>query len=388
MTIYRRGPDKQCGSFRARTGRELGSLTSVTDLVRERAAPVEMEERRCARRGLNNNALCLISTGLGILAFFPAILYLATKPCVTWAKTQQQQIEERLEEEPQTRVHQETGVLEHETRNTFRHQGESSNPLTSSVASVGPTHPSILSFPMTPLASTTDANSIILSVINTMPKGGGYAASREATENLQKAISRSGSQLAIAPRLATPSYCSGATYLVFLQAVQALTASNKSVDVSVSNALLVKGQCDGSGIWGRWNANGPGTACLFHELQLGHSFISWESAKPGDFMKIFWNYNVGIREHGHSAVFLGLTKDVNSGKALVRFWSSNQDTNGFGERQVPREKIFGVIFSRLEYPENVQRNLATLPRLNTYLASLLSADSSLSEALQKAGIAE
>jgi hypothetical protein len=147
MTIYRRGPDKQCGSFRTRTGRELGSFTSVTDLVRERAVPVEMEERRCARRGLHNNALCLISTRLGILAFFPTILYLAAKLCVTWAKTQQQQIEERLEEETQTRfaaddrhlqflnsikiVHQETGVLEHETRNTFRHQGESSNPLTS-----------------------------------------------------------------------------------------------------------------------------------------------------------------------------------------------------------------------------------------------------------------
>jgi hypothetical protein len=35
---------------------------------------------------------------------------------------------------------------------------------------------------------------------------------------------------------------------------------------------MIRGQRDGEGIWGRWNANGPGTARLFHEMNLGENF--------------------------------------------------------------------------------------------------------------------
>jgi hypothetical protein len=69
--------------------------------------------------------------------------------------------------------------------------------------------------------------------------------------------------------------------------------------------LLIRGQGDGVGIWGRWNANGPGTARLFEELHLGKNFTSFEEARPGDFMKIFWNDNIGGTESGHSVIYLG-----------------------------------------------------------------------------------
>ncbi len=138
----------------------------------------------------------------------------------------------------------------------------------------------------------------------------------------------------------------------------------------------------GVGIWGRWNANGPGTACLFHELQLGENFTDWNQARPGDFMKIFWNSNVGRREHGHSAIFLGVAKE--NGADWVSFWSSNQP-NGFGQKQVLKTKIAYVIFSRLKYPERLQRTFSTLPAKNSYLAGLVSKDSSLAEATANSG---
>jgi hypothetical protein len=69
----------------------------------------------------------------------------------------------------------------------------------------------------------------------------------------------------------------------------------------------------------------------------------------------------------------------------VRFWSSNKPS-GYGEKSVPKSKVAAVIFSRLENPSNIQR-AAAMPKKDAYLASLLTRESSLSEALQKTGIA-
>ena len=74
--------------------------------------------------------------------------------------------------------------------------------------------------------------------------------------------------------------------------------------------LMIRGQRDGAGIWGRWNANGPGTARLFYELGLGRNFDDFEAAQPGDFMKIFWSEEVGRAEHGHSVIYLGMEKKI------------------------------------------------------------------------------
>jgi len=228
----------------------------------------------------------------------------------------------------------------------------------------------------------SDANQVILSLLPQMPKQGGFSASNAATVNLQAAVRVSSGRLTINPKAAVPSYCSGATYLVFVQAVEKL---NGGVPIAspLAEQLAVKGQPDGVGVWGRWNANGPGTACLFRELDLGPNFTSWNEAKPGDFMKIFWNPNVGRHEHGHSAIFLGVTQE--NGVETVHFWSSNIPY-GFGEKTVPKAKIASVIFSRLQNAQNIQRALNTLSPRNVYLGSLISKDSSLAEALQESGV--
>src|SRR5262245_53400600 len=147
-----------------------------------------------------------------------------------------------------------------------------------------------------------DPNRVILSIIDSMPIGGGYSASSAATRDLQSAVQVRAGRLEVNPSAARPTYCSGAIYLVFVRAIQKLLPESVFPG-RLNEALTIRGQPDGVGVWGRWNSNGPGTACLFHELGLGQNFTSFEAARPGDFMKIFWTQAVGRRERGHSVIF-------------------------------------------------------------------------------------
>lgn len=227
-----------------------------------------------------------------------------------------------------------------------------------------------------------DFNAIVLEQVGKMPEGGGYATTRKAHEALNSAIGISPLGLRLESSKAQPSYCSGATYLLFLKTL--LAAEKQGLcppAMTTSEHLLPKPMPDGVGIWGRWNANGPGTARLFHELGLGKNFTSWEHARPGDFMKIFWSTDVGKKERGHSVVFLGT--EMKDGVEHVRFWSSNKP-GGYGEKSVPKSKVAAVIFSRLENPSAIQ-HATTMPKKDAYLASLLTQESSLGEALHKSG---
>ncbi|HEX5175763.1 MAG TPA: hypothetical protein VFV83_01975 [Chthoniobacteraceae bacterium] len=232
-------------------------------------------------------------------------------------------------------------------------------------------------------AGEDSLNDTVLRAIGTIPRGGGYATDSATTALLGRATEATGGRLLLHPAVARPSYCSGATYVVFLRAIDELMAAGAlRLDPAIVNALLVRGQPDGEGVWGRWNANGPGTARLFHEAQLGRNFSDFAAARPGDFMKIFWNSEVGRLERGHSVVFLG-TERVD-GKERVRFWSSNKPL-GYGEKSVARSQIVRAIFSRFEHPGNLSR-LGDIPRRDPYLASLLGARSSFAEARKKCGI--
>jgi len=237
---------------------------------------------------------------------------------------------------------------------------------------------------LSPVASakgeTRSPNYIILSLLPSMPVGGGYSATTAATRDLQTAVQTRGGKMAVDPFAARSTYCAGATYIVFVRALQALLPES-FFSGDVAAAFAIRGQPDGEGVWGRWNANGPGTACLFKELGLGRNFTSFEEAQPGDFMKIFWSAAVGAREHGHSVIYLGRVQ--RNGLEMIRFWSSNQP-NGYGEKIVPRSRIANAIFSRLEVPSNSARAIF-LPERNRYLASLLSHNSSIAEALAESG---
>jgi hypothetical protein len=232
-------------------------------------------------------------------------------------------------------------------------------------------------------ASAAGLNNLILEEIGKMPSGGEYSVSHFAKIKLESAAHFESGKFFVIPTAPYPSFCSGATYIVFIKAIEALRDSGQlKLDFATLNQLVIRNQQDGEGIWGRWNANGPGTARLFHELGLGHNFTDFAQAEPGDFMKIFWNNNVGRSERGHSVIFLGTTSHPDGD--YVRFWSSNIP-HGYGEKEVPRSKIAYAIFSRLETPANLTR-IHDVPVVDAYLASLLRKKSNFAEATKNCGI--
>lgn len=218
-------------------------------------------------------------------------------------------------------------------------------------------------------------NNLILKAIATLPKGGGYAVSRAAVTGLRASLTCKDAKLTFDTPKAQPSFCSGATYLVFVHAIAKWhEARRQPLPDAVLQQLLVQGQADGVGVWGRWNANGPGTARLFTELGIGVNFQSLEDAQPGDFLKIWWNEHVGKREFGHSVIFLGLAR-TEDGSPGVRFWSSNQP-DGYGEKIVPLTKARRILLSRITDPERAAATLPKLPKKDAFLAEMLTRDCS------------
>ena len=57
-----------------------------------------------------------------------------------------------------------------------------------------------------------------------MPEYGTYSASKASFDGLTRAITVRGSSLVIDPMQARPSFCSGATYVVFVRALERLAA--------------------------------------------------------------------------------------------------------------------------------------------------------------------
>src|SRR6478672_11286746 len=155
-------------------------------------------------------------------------------------------------------------------------------------------------------ANAESYNSLILEQMRKMPSGGKYSVSNVAKIKLQSSAHFESGKFLVAPTKPYVSFCSGATYLVFIKTIEELRDRGQlELDYATLNQLIIRDQHDGEGVWGRWNSNGPGTARLFHELGLGRNFTDFSQARPGDFMKIFWSDEIGKLERGHSVVFLG-----------------------------------------------------------------------------------
>src|SRR5438067_13551859 len=120
------------------------------------------------------------------------------------------------------------------------------------------------------LAQTAPAaglNNLILEQMRKMPSGGKYSVSHVAKIKLQSAAHFESGKFFVIPTKPYVSFCSGATYLVFIKTVETLRERGElQLDFATLNQLIIRDQHDGEGVWGRWNANGPGTARLFYEL--------------------------------------------------------------------------------------------------------------------------
>lgn len=239
--------------------------------------------------------------------------------------------------------------------------------------------------------ASTDYNEQILRLVKSFPSGGGYNSNNATILQLQKSILFSDQKLSVDPTQAHPSFCSGATYDLFAKLIADLQSEKKiHLSPEVLSELQVQShaeQPDGVGVWGRWNADGPGTARLFYELKLGPNFLDLAQARPGDFLKIFWNDKIGKDERGHSVIFLG-QKQID-GETSICFWSSNVSV-GMSEKCVSKKKMVRLLFSRLEHPENLSEltkkvGSKTSTYKDTYLISLGSVSSTQEEMCQKVG---
>ena len=89
-------------------------------------------------------------------------------------------------------------------------------------------------------------NEIILRQVRKMPVGGKYSASRAATIRLQSAAHFESGKFFILPDAASPSYCSGATYLVFMKTIEELRDRGQlQLDYETLDQLMIRGQRDG-----------------------------------------------------------------------------------------------------------------------------------------------
>lgn len=255
------------------------------------------------------------------------------------------------------------------------------------------------------LVTGGDWNSLVLEVIRKMPEGGCYARYLreekgdrcyyhlyQAVGDLGNALSvRVDGRLKVIPERAKEfSFCSSATYLVFCEVLATLQSrgvvdgssaiSRELTDIGSSRSVI-HGERDGIGIFGHWNADGPGTAVLFARLDLGRNFSSLDQAKPGDFLKIFWNDSIGKGERGHLVVYLGR----NERSGAIQVWSSNlrndDGSSGFGTMWIDRSRVVRMVFSRLEKPENLRNwlNLSNEEKTSEYLVRIRQVPSTESE---------
>ena len=248
-----------------------------------------------------------------------------------------------------------------------------------------------------PLAAQADAsracggvdyNAMILRIIKGLPAGGGYsinAATFQAPTVTANNIG--GGRWEMRVYDGQPSHCASASYTVFAHLVATLHNSGTiRLSPDQLNAFRVlrtmpdgTARVDGEGPFWIFNANGAGVAAFLKHTSTGFNFRDDKLAyaRPGDFLKIFWNGNVGASESGHQVIFTGRRQVA--GRDMVCFWSSQRQnrkrrdghtealyfpaTNsaavheGYGEVCRPRSDIKAMVFSRVTCMEHLAAGL-------------------------------
>ncbi len=242
----------------------------------------------------------------------------------------------------------------------------------------------ILAKPSTP-AAVADFSALTLKTLKQdMPSGGGYGAGRDASANLCKAVTwvEADKLLVVSPDVAKPSFCSGACYLLLVKTLQNWEKSRAGrLSPEAWQQLAVRSQADGTGIWGRANANGPGFSKLVHDLRAGVNFTDLKQARPGDFLKFFWSNEIGAKERGHMVVYLG--HEVKNGVLFISYWSANKP-DGYSVRRMEASKMHNLIFTRITNPQNFN-NVVSLPKADKWLQDMLKKSFSFAEVCQNIG---
>ena len=185
-----------------------------------------------------------------------------------------------------------------------------------------------------------------------VPDGGGYFVGRTfkpPESPVGYELRLFGHPLLKPPR--TTSYCSGATYAAFIEALNLLFPDgDKRLSPERLEALRMQ-ERDGRTredfvkVWGTWNTDWGEELALVRLTGMGLREEA-SQALPGDFVNIAWK-----KGKGHAAVFLGWADK--GGEPCMLIWSSQKHTRGIGDRVVPLSRIKEARFVRLSNPERV-----------------------------------
>ena len=178
----------------------------------------------------------------------------------------------------------------------------------------------------------TDYNAMILDIIKGLPSGGGYSRGGSFQLPTITAHNIGAGRWEMRVYDGFPSHCTSATYALLTRLIAVLQDSGRiALDGEQIERLSPKNRMpdgttlvDGQGAFQIFNANGAGTAALLKHTGTGMSFRDDKLAyaRPGDFLKMFWNDNVGASEKGHQVVYLG-HKTV-GGRDMLCFWGSQR----------------------------------------------------------------
>ena len=93
------------------------------------------------------------------------------------------------------------------------------------------------------LSSAEDYDGLVLEQVKQMPTGGHYSVSHFAKIRLQSSAHFESGKFFIIP--SGPSFCSGATYLVFIRTIEALRERGQlRLDYSTLERLIIRDQRD------------------------------------------------------------------------------------------------------------------------------------------------
>lgn len=195
------------------------------------------------------------------------------------------------------------------------------------------------------------------------PDGGGYFIGVHAAppeSPIGYAVALFGRPLLNPPR--SSSYCSGATYTAFIEALNFIFAGSPPALTPERAEAMRMQEPDGGRredhvkFWGHWNADNTGPEYALVQYARMGEVVAPEQARAGDFMSVEWR-NGG----SHSTIFLGWLKS-HDGVPSVLFWASQKKpTDGMGDRIVPIKDIKGVKFVRLTHPEALTRFAVDAP---------------------------
>lgn len=184
--------------------------------------------------------------------------------------------------------------------------------------------------------------------------GGGYFIGINAnpTESpIGYCLSFLGKRLLEPPR--NSSYCSGATYAAFIEAMNLIFNDSSKIISNLYFEALRMQEPDGgrredhTKFWGKWNADGFGSHFALVQYSKIGIEVNPKFLMPGDFVNISWKNGIG-----HSVIFLGWYEDETYNLHML-YWSSQKGTNGLGDQLVPVNSIKEIKAVRILNPENL-----------------------------------